>query len=483
MSTISSIKKYVIWFFIWLSVIVSVWYAANTGSIWELFKVITTDNNWSTTSNYRLDWTNIQDWTVTVNELAPNSVTNVKMADNSVTTNEIVDWTISNWDLANNSVNSSKVADNTLTASDLAADSVWSSELIETNNYTVWSLVSNWNIWVYNWASPKVWLSTNGDWVFLWNLKVSGNVWIWTTNPSEKLHVVWNARITWIANCSWKLYTDSNWKILCWTISETDPQVGSNTTNYVPKWNGSALVKWAIYDNGNIWIWTTSPTNKLSIVWWGLDIDSNWDNNRGSVYELNWWLVLSSEVTSRRVYDMFIQPSWNVWIWTISPTEKLQVSWSIKATWHIHADNMYAYDGGSIGWFVSASTQNDNSISLNASYNMSWHGNFITISDSPEFTVNLNWQKKLKLSSNWNLNLPYANPSSSNDVVTMAYLNTAIKRYLANCNVCFEYWDYTDASEYHETCTKLDGSDNMQDRVVHTGDDSMDDYNIYVKCN
>ena len=32
--------------------------------------------------------------------------------------------------------------------------------------------------------------------------------------------------------------------------TETDPKVGSNSTNYVPKWNGSALVSGSIYDDG-----------------------------------------------------------------------------------------------------------------------------------------------------------------------------------------------------------------------------------------
>jgi cysteine-rich repeat protein len=51
--------------------------------------------------------------------------------------------------------------------------------------------------------------------------------------------------------------------------SETDPQVGSNTTNYVPKWNGSALVTGGtIYDNGNIGIGTNSPSlnHKFHVV-------------------------------------------------------------------------------------------------------------------------------------------------------------------------------------------------------------------------
>ncbi len=48
--------------------------------------------------------------------------------------------------------------------------------------------------------------------------------------------------------------------------SESDPQVGTNATNYVPKWNGSALVTGTMYDNGNIGIGTTSPAQKLHVV-------------------------------------------------------------------------------------------------------------------------------------------------------------------------------------------------------------------------
>ena len=47
--------------------------------------------------------------------------------------------------------------------------------------------------------------------------------------------------------------------------SESDPQVGANTTNHVPKWNGSALVTGTIYDNGNVGIGSISPDAKLTV--------------------------------------------------------------------------------------------------------------------------------------------------------------------------------------------------------------------------
>lgn len=49
------------------------------------------------------------------------------------------------------------------------------------------------------------------------------------------------------------------------SYTETDPQVGTITTNYVPKWDGSALVTGSIYDNGNVGIGTASPQAKAHL--------------------------------------------------------------------------------------------------------------------------------------------------------------------------------------------------------------------------
>ena len=47
--------------------------------------------------------------------------------------------------------------------------------------------------------------------------------------------------------------------------NELDPEVGSNTANYVSKWNGTSLVSSSIYDDGNIGIGTISPTASLEV--------------------------------------------------------------------------------------------------------------------------------------------------------------------------------------------------------------------------
>ncbi len=48
--------------------------------------------------------------------------------------------------------------------------------------------------------------------------------------------------------------------------AEVDPEVGANTLNFVPTWNGSALVKGKIYDNGTyVGIGTNNPVYNLHV--------------------------------------------------------------------------------------------------------------------------------------------------------------------------------------------------------------------------
>lgn len=64
------------------------------------------------------------------------------------------------------------------------------------------------------------------------------------------------------------IWTVANgWACSAVVLAEADPQVGANSTNYLSKWDGSALVNSAIYESsGRLGIATTAMTEKLHIV-------------------------------------------------------------------------------------------------------------------------------------------------------------------------------------------------------------------------
>ena len=61
--------------------------------------------------------------------------------------------------------------------------------------------------------------------------------------------------------------------------SESDPQVGANTTDYVSKWDGTSLVESSIYDNGNVCIGTSIP-----------DVITSYSRHYTKLYEVESWL-------------------------------------------------------------------------------------------------------------------------------------------------------------------------------------------------
>jgi hypothetical protein len=103
------------------------------------------------------------------------------------------------------------------------------------------------------------------------------NVGLGTTTPTEKLEVIGkmktdNLQMTTGATNGYVLQSDASgngtWvNPTTLPITESDPKVGSLTTNYLPKWNGTTLANGLLFDNGtNVGLGTTTPTEKLEVV-------------------------------------------------------------------------------------------------------------------------------------------------------------------------------------------------------------------------
>jgi Chaperone of endosialidase len=104
-------------------------------------------------------------------------------------------------------------------------------------------------------AAAIFYASTTGDGYFAKGVQIGNS----TINTAGNIR--WNGT-------DFEGYNGTVWKSFTVTGggAETDPQVGANTTNIIPRWNGSALIGGSIYDDGtNIGIGTSSPTQKLHV--------------------------------------------------------------------------------------------------------------------------------------------------------------------------------------------------------------------------
>lgn len=147
----------------------------------------------------------------------------------------------------------------TVTNGDPLTDTVWNSMVADVNNNTdkLTNISSNgWNVWIGN-SSPEWKLDINWTTVFRWN------VWFNWTNPTTST----------TTNDWFRIRTDENylWVWFDYTIFEKtdtnapDPDWWIAFTNVGNDWviDTSMSIKW----NGNIWMWTTIPEQKLHVVW------------------------------------------------------------------------------------------------------------------------------------------------------------------------------------------------------------------------
>lgn len=129
---------------------------------------------------------------------------------------------------------------------------------------------------------------------------------------------------------AWKIKQDyidisRGWTLISWGW----------TAWYVPKFSWTTwLWNSTIFDNWNVWIWTTSPSYKLTLIWWSL-----WWNywitpnyaNRASYWVWDWWAAIYNDNSGYKRL-MIVGNNSNGWAREIWMRDNLTVYWAVKTT-------------------------------------------------------------------------------------------------------------------------------------------------------
>lgn len=231
-----NIKKYIIWFIIWISCVNAYSFASNW-TIWDLFNFVWW--KWSlktdTITSFQIkdgsiNTNDLKDWVITSWKLWLNSVDSFRIINNSILEVDLADWIVSTDKLKTDSVNSSKIIDWTITELDL------DSSLIEKINSQPDSLVmcqnNFWVRWI-KWTYQKNNSEVSGDYLMRYQtsgtikIMVNSTCWQWNVSDSTFQNCIWWTTI-WCWNPSavpkninydWKVWklesggTDLEW---CW---------------------------------------------------------------------------------------------------------------------------------------------------------------------------------------------------------------------------------------------------------------------------
>jgi hypothetical protein len=200
------------------------------------------------------------------------------------------------------------------------------------NSYRVLQI---WESWSNRAISLGVDLTSNPSGLFSWQEIVIPNnkaiiapnwsnnwyVWVLAVDSSNKLHLGWAYNL----QTGWKIIIDWS-NVWIWTTSPTH-------SLHVKSWTNPAL----LIENDTSWAWmTVNPWNAWSKEW------DFWANNL--------WAHIYSRTDS--AYRLTVNNNGNVWIWTTTPSEKLEVNGNLKVNWKFIPKSVYR--GNLPNWWWSS---------------------------------------------------------------------------------------------------------------------------------
>jgi len=307
--------------------------------------------------------------------------------------------------------------------------------------FWIWFLIILWisNAWVNLWEVSSWDSLTSTIWNDLvWKINENGNKLEWLSNTWWKLTMNWviESTIWWIkfpdgttqtTATIWTTDTNAGticsvWEYLDWdgtckaerynstydteaeidaaisnngyisSFTELDPQVWSNTTNYLSKWNWTSLGTSTIFDNWNVWIGTWTPWQKLDVVWaiksdyiivdpqwwpgeWW-EIALYWEGSYGNIQIDNYqWNARIHTLASWKIFDIV---GWN-WLranWADMNSNKIVNVTNPTAAQDV-ATKDYVDSAVSSAWWASSSYSQTNCVwkYITTCWHNCWNGN------------------------------------------------------------------------------------------------------------